>query len=213
MVKEHQDELSTIPFPLLFPFLGAQLHDLGPALALIADVARQALRQLCGKNAQLNLQLWFSQAWAGVSLCSLKENKKRNTALLCLDTTWSNFETLLSIHVTAGHRQTEKSSQFLGHWVNEKGWICLLLWIFHVAEVSKALGNAFCNPTPLAQQAQSKSVAKEMAASRKTGPCLLSNCLEMAYITLRCKTGQPALPLPTNKAHPLNWDPFGSVAK
>ncbi|PKU38097.1 hypothetical protein llap_11598 [Limosa lapponica baueri] len=34
-------------------------------LAHLADVARQASRQLRGKNVQLNLQLWFSQAWAG----------------------------------------------------------------------------------------------------------------------------------------------------
>ncbi|KAI1240024.1 hypothetical protein IHE44_0011469 [Lamprotornis superbus] len=36
----------------------SQQHDLDPALALVADVDREASRQLCSKNAQLNLQHW-----------------------------------------------------------------------------------------------------------------------------------------------------------
>lgn len=130
---------SRLTFPLLFPFLGAQQQDLGPALTLAFNEARHALRQFCSKNAQLNLQHIFSQAGAGVSLCSLKKKKKESLDLLCSNTTWSNFETFFSIHVTTGQRQTEKSSQFLDHWVNQEGWICLSVWIFLLLKCPKCL--------------------------------------------------------------------------
>lgn len=94
------------PFLLLLPFQGAQQHDLGPALALVSHVSREASRQLCGKNAQLNLQLVLPGMVWGTFVFS--ERKIKVKYISCAQTQHGVILKLFFLfysYVTAGQRR------------------------------------------------------------------------------------------------------------